>query len=573
MVFKKLKRQLAFSLSLCMMLPLCACSGYTPNTTQAPTSTTNPPLSEEAQTTAAATTIPATDAPVPVPNAPSFVLNVSGSAYETSANLTTVKVSSDVVNTVKKELFGDNISWRGEGYGIYNKDTDSFNTKLVEMIKKAGITTLRYPGGIEGDYLIWHQTIGENRTPQIDPFSKDYPTYASTNGVKYYPYFGWEEFMRLCIESETEAVVQLNAGTGTAKEAADLVKWCIDNGYPVSSYAIGNEVNFAEERVAGVRSTKTPEEYIEFANDVYAELGAIADDIELGVLGLPYGHALCRDAAWDRKILKALGDKIDFIDCHLAYAPYFTSASDSDTDIYKCYMAASTYIRNMIEREKNNISTYTDREDEIKIQVTEYGPMGTYYNGTVGAVFLASLLQVMANEPMISSANHLPMINHPAAANLIGYDPQNGREYYWDNVCTYIFRWYSEQSGRDVLSVNAETPTFSSKAVGLIPAVTKADMSSTAVYYDSETGSGTVFVINQSVDENMVFNIELPFGNIRITDLHELYSANPKQANSGVNPFRTMPREISHDDSVYNGTITLTSKPISVVRIDFEVVN
>lgn len=567
MHFKSLKKQLAFSLSLCMLLPICACSGDTSDTTDS-ASTTTPPTQSEASSTE-----PVTEAAPPAQNAPNFILDVSGSSYETNAKHTTVKVGSDSVNTVKKELFGDNISWRGEGYGIYNKDTDSFNAKLVEMIKKAGITTLRYPGGIEGDYFRWKETIGADRIPQIDPFSKDYPTYASVNGVKYYPYFGWEEFMRLCEATETEAVVQLNAGTGTPKEAADLVKWCIDNRYPVSSYAIGNEVNFAEERVAGVRSTKTIEEYIAFANEVYAELGDLADKIELGILGLPYGHALCRDAAWDRTVLKALGDKIDFIDCHLAYAPYFTSPSDNDTDIYKSYMASSTYIRTMIEREKENISTYTSRSDEIKIQITEYGPMGTYYNGTVGAVFLASLLQVMANEPMISSANHLPMINHPAAANLVGYDPRNVREYYWDNVCTYIFRWYSEQAGRGVLSIDADIPTFSAKAIGLIPNVVKADMSNTAVYYDKSTMTGTVFAINQSVDKNMVFDIDLPFGSIKITGISELYSSNPKKANSGTNPYGTVPRNISPKDEVYSGTVIITSKPISVVRIDFEVVD
>ncbi|MBQ2733545.1 MAG: hypothetical protein IJF74_05235 [Clostridia bacterium] len=569
MLFKKLKRQLAFSLSLCMLLPLCACSG-SPADTTAPTPKTEPaPTDEPAAST---TDAPETEPPSPVIDAPAFVLDVSGKAYELNDKHTTVKVSLDAVNTVKKELFGDNISWRGEGYGIYDKDTDTFNSTLVEMVKKAGITTLRYPGGIEGDYFRWQETIGDDRVPQIDPFSKDYPTYASVNGVKYYPYFGWEEFMRLCEATETEAIVQLNAGTGTPKEAADLVRWCIDNGYPVSSYAIGNEVNFAEERVAGVRSTKTPEEYIAFSNEVYEQLGSLADDIELGILGLPYGHGLCRDAAWDRQVLSALGDKIDFIDCHLAYAPYFTSPSDTDTDIYKCYMASTTFIKDMIEREKDNIETYTKRADEIKIQITEYGPMGTYYNGTVGAVFLASLLQVMANEPMISSANHLPMLNHPAAANLIGYDPQGIREYYWDNVCTYVFRWYSAQAGRDVLAIDTDVPTFYSKKVGLIPAVSKAEMSNTAVYYDKESKCGTLFVINQSVDKNMVFDIQLPFEAVKITAISDLFSANPKQANGPQNPYRTIPKNITPEEGVFSGSFTVTSKPISVVKIDFEVV-
>ncbi|MBO5649182.1 MAG: hypothetical protein J6S76_04650, partial [Clostridia bacterium] len=209
-----------------------------------------------------------------------FVLDVSDSSYETNEQQTTVTVSKDAVNTVKKELFGDNLSWRGNGYGVYDPETDSFNETLLEAIKNCGVTTLRYPGGIEGDYFIWHETIGEDRELQMDPFSSQYPTYyAGGDGKKYYPYFGLEEFMEMCTQIGIEAVVQLNAGTGTPKDAADLVRWCEEHNYPVSSYAIGNEVHFAEERVMFTRSTKTPEEYIDFANEVYAELGELADTV------------------------------------------------------------------------------------------------------------------------------------------------------------------------------------------------------------------------------------------------------------------------------------------------------
>ena len=42
------------------------------------------------------------------------------------------------------------------------------------------------------------------------------------------------------------------------------MRHCLDNGLDVASFAVGNEVHFAEERVAGVTVTKTPEEYIAF---------------------------------------------------------------------------------------------------------------------------------------------------------------------------------------------------------------------------------------------------------------------------------------------------------------------
>jgi len=96
-------------------------------------------------------------------------------------------------------------------------------------------------------------------------------------------------------------------------------------------------------------------------------------------------------------------------------------------------------------------------------------------------------------------------------------------------------------------------------------------MSSTAVYYDKESKTGTVFAVNQSVDKNMVFNIELPFERIKITAVTELFSSDPKLANSKTAPYNTEPKSYKIADKDFNGVITLTIKPISVVKIDFEV--
>ena len=560
------KRILAFILAAILCASVCGCTGSTPPVTDAPQGTE---LTEPTDTTATVTE-------PPEEGLKAFNADISGSAYKTYSRETTATVKNNAINTVKKELFGDNLSNRGNGYGVYLPETDSFNEKLVEAIKKSGVTTLRFPGGTQGDYMIWHEMIGTDRKAQIDPFSASYPTNTAKNGELFYPYFGWEEFMELCEVLGVEAVVQLNAGNGTAEDAAALIKWCEDNGYPVSSYCIGNEVNMNIENVDGMKVSKTPEQYIEFANKVYEEIGSLADDITLGVLALPDGHGLNHwGDQWDKKILKALGDKIDFIDCHYGYAVQNgTPHSYTDEEIFRAYMAAPTYIKSLIEKTKEEIKTYApDRADEISIQITEYGPIGTYNNASVGAVFLASIIQVMANEPMISSANHLPLLNHYAAANTVGYKNTNGTEYYWDNLTTFIFEWYTAQIGRQVLETELETFTFSSTAVGLTPGVMDAEMGNTAVYYDPETGEGSVFVINHSYERNMVTNVLLPFDEITVTGFHELYCDDPTAANSAQSPMLVTPKSYSiKKGRTYSGEMKITSKPISVVKIDFKVV-
>lgn len=505
-----------------------------------------------------------------------FSIDLSGSAYPTMSKHAVGTVGRETVNTVKKEIFGDNLAWRGSGYGVWDPVTKQLNGKLVDAIRACGVTTLRYPGGTEGDYFHWQETVGNDRKKQVDPFSNSYPTNATKKGVAYDPDFGLDEFLLLCEAAGVEPVIQLNAGDGTPEEAAALIRYCIDKGCSVSSFAIGNEVNMKGESIAGLTVSKTPEQYIAFAKKVYEELGDLADSVELGVIGLVEDHALNAYPEWDRKILSTLGDKIDFIDCHMAYAPYFTSNTDSEQDILRCYMAAPDYIRGLIRETKNEILTYSkDNSDHISIQITEYGPMGTYYNGTVGSVFLATLLQEMLAEPMISSANHLPMLNHPVAANLVGYAPASytgdGAEHFWDNTSTFVFRWYAEQIGRDVLKTELTSSTFSSKKIGLIPFIPNASSASMAAYFDQEQNKGTLFLINRSTTQNQAFDVTLPFGGIRITAVTELYSDDPTAANSWKDPYAVTPRSYRVDaKAVRDSAVSAVLKPISVLKIDFE---
>lgn len=505
----------------------------------------------------------------------SFFLDLSGTNYETEEKHVECFFSDQSVNTVKEAIFGDNISWRGSGYGVWDDSAKQLNQKLVDAIVKAGVRSLRYPGGCEGDYFHWNESIGVDRVPQIDPFSSEYPTYDAANGSRYMPDFGFDEFMQLCDAANIPAVIQLNAGTGTPEEAADLVKYCIEKNYNVSSFCIGNEVNMKDEHIEDLSVTKTPKQYIDFFDKTYAALGDMADRVEMGIIALPASHGLNFIRSWDKKVISALCDKIDFIDFHFGYSPYFTSADDNIEDIYRCYLASYAYVEQMIATAKDEITQYGGANaDNISIQITEYGPMGTYYNSVVGSIFLASELEVFLAEPRITSANHLPMINHPAAANLVGYFRDGENEYFWDNVCTYVFRWYEEQCGRAVLDGTVEASVFSSGKIGLIPAISDAKSANCTVYYDAETGEGSFFLTNRSMTSNQRFDVTLPFPQVRITSVAELYDPDPSAYNYYTSPDRVVPTTYeTAEDSVSEGTVSLITKPISLVRVDFKVEN
>ena len=512
-------------------------------------------------------TVPVAAEPVPV------VLQLAGE-YPLRNDAVSVDVSDTVVNTVVQGLFGANLSHRGNGYNIYNPETDSFHEAIMAQLKASGVSHLRYPGGIQGDYIHWNESVGENRIPQIDPFSASFPVNADKDGESYVIEFGPDEFARLCAEAGVQATVHLNAGNGSAEQAADWVRYYKEKGVDVASFCVGNEVCMAEERVEGMTVTKTPVEYVEFYKEVWKALDGAADGIEFGAIGITPSHPLNKYRQWDATVIAGLADKLDFIDVHIGYTPYFVNEGTPDEDVLRCMMASSTFVKLLIEEEKNIIANNAGQyADDISIQITEWGPLGgKYSNGVAGALYAASFLNTVTVEPKVSSACYLPLINHYDAANLLGSRTDGGRDEHWDNCVTFVFRMYARQTGRQVLSANVTgCKTFDSKRVGLVPGLSDIPDGEATVYFDPATGEGSIFLLNKSLEDAVSFQVQLPFQKVRLHSVEEIWDENPAVRNSYLDKQQFAPVVTQLDQQLTDGKLTVQSKPLSLLKIDFTV--
>lgn len=485
------------------------------------------------------------------------------------------------VNTVKTSIFGANVSWIDEGYGLWSTKDNAPYSVMTEKVKNSGVQHLRYPGGIEGDYLHWNEIIGPlaERKPQIDCFSTEFPTFDGYDGVLYPVEFGVDEFFSVCEAADVGATVQLNAGTGTPEEAAGYIDYLIEKGYidRVDSICVGNEVCMDNDKIEGVSVNKNPVDYSEFCKKVFELAGSgvvDSDDIVLGVIGITPSHPLCAYKTWDAVVLDSLADQIDFIDVHIGYSYYYQDEDTSDEDCVRCFMASSKWINSLIEEEESLIDRYAgDRADDIGIQMTECGPVGGKYpNSLAGSIFTADLYNTILRHPRVTAADYLPLLNHFASAQIIGactFTGATATETYWDNCASHVFRWYTDQIGRDVLRTQlAGFGTFDAAAVGLIPDIEDAPDADVQAFYDEATGEGTVFVLNKS-DRNRSFDIQLPTGRASITKVTELWHENPLISNSYYEPQNVMPSFMDDYNGEFNGSIALTAKPISLVKIDF----
>ena len=274
----------------------------------------------------------------------------------------TVRVTDRVLNTVKPQLFGDNIEWTNDGMGFWLPKEKKFDEKLVEEVRAAGVTHLRYPGGSLSDYFDWSKAVGDKRQPIPNPFAK---------GRLEEPRFGPAQFIALCRKLGIPGTITLNAGTGKPEDAAGWVKYCRDQGFPVTAFAVGNEIYMARPPEPIV---KTPDQYIDFYLKCRAAIEKVAPNTRLGVIGLHDTGAfpLNQHKDWMAKVLRALGDKIAFIDLHDGYAPAVRlvlgdpkAKACTDDEFVACFLGASVYVQENLDATKADLAKYAPGEARI----------------------------------------------------------------------------------------------------------------------------------------------------------------------------------------------------------------
>jgi hypothetical protein len=207
----------------------------------------------------------------------------------------------------------------GTGLGINDAVWDSQlgTTAVSDLLKNAGVQTMRYPGGSYGDIYHWQNNTAPGGF--VAP-GTDFDTFiASTQRVGAQP------------------VIIANYGTGSPQEAADWVRYAnVTKGYGAKYWEIGNELygngHYGADWEADNHADKSPTGY---ANGVvaYAEaMKAVDPSIKVGAVltmaaNWPDGLVGGGDSGtWNKTVLSIAGPKIDFVILH--WYPSHTDAAD-----------------------------------------------------------------------------------------------------------------------------------------------------------------------------------------------------------------------------------------------------
>ena len=136
------------------------------------------------------------------------------------------------VGAIDPNLYGSFLEHLGRAVyeGVYEPghktaDENGFRRDVLDLVKELNVPIVRYPGGNFLSGYDWRDGVGpkSSRPKRLDL------AWFSTETNE----FGTDEFMKWCRAAGITPMLGVNMGTGTIRDAAQLVEYCNHAGGPV----------------------------------------------------------------------------------------------------------------------------------------------------------------------------------------------------------------------------------------------------------------------------------------------------------------------------------------------------
>ncbi len=255
----------------------------------------------------------------------------------------------NIVAKVEDSVYSSFIEHMGRAIytGIYEPghrtaDKEGFRNDVLDVVKPLALEYVRYPGGNFVSGYNWRDGIG----PKNDrPIRMELAWEAIETNQ-----FGIDEFMSWAEKAGIKPMIAVNLGTGTPKEAAELLEYLNapkgstslamlreQNGHPepygIELMCLGNEMDGPWQIGA-----KTPVEYAKIAHETAKLLKLVDPKVKLVACGSSY-WGIPTFGTWERTVLRECWDCIDYLSLHTYYADeddtgsFLSRSQDMDTFI------------------------------------------------------------------------------------------------------------------------------------------------------------------------------------------------------------------------------------------------
>ena len=380
-----------------------------------------------------------------------------------------------------------------------------FDPQAVAQLRALRTGWIRWPGGNLASGYRWLDGVGPwDRRPSLP--NPSWPGLSSN-------FVGTDEYLHLSELVGTEPLITVNAGDGTAEEAARWVEYAngdtttamgrlrARNGHPqpygVRYWNVGNEL-WGHWQVGYTNPTDHAHRYARFARAMRAA------DPSIRVIANGHGgHSESPPDPWNQPLLDLYGDELDIIDVHTYVGvPDETGLSPMDRAFLLSAIPLS-YERWLSEFRDDLLRRDLD---DVRVIVGEYN--GSIRSASEEADRLAALLIYAAYlHAFIRQGEYI------IGANATEYSPFNPRALPFGRMHPRydLFRTYAEIAGTVPVEATIETPVVQQRRrVGrdVIP-IFNLPLVDAVALKDPADGSLGISLINRHMEEAIEIEVRL----------------------------------------------------------------
>ncbi len=481
------------------------------------------------------------------------------------------------IGDVRRRLFGSFLEHMGRAIygGIYEPghpaaDADGWRRDVLEYVRDAGVSIVRYPGGNFVSGYDWEDGVGprEQRPTRLDLAWRS----LETNEV------GTDEFLAWAQLAGAEAMLAVNLGTRGVDAARNLVEYVnapvgshhadrrAANGRPepygVPVWCLGNEMDGPWQLGA-----KDAVEYGKLAAEAGKAMRLVDPSIELVVVGSSHS-SMPTFGAWESTVLDLAWDVADHISLHTYYDPadfegvdaYVAAALDLDRMITTVAATADAVAGRRRSRKRLGICV-----DEWNVWHQTANPAHVDYTGPWrDAPALAEDVHDMADAlvvgcMLITLLRHADRVRSACLAQLVNVIPSirtlpGGPA--WRQTSYWPFLHAARYGRGTVLRVEPSGPTYEAEGEGTVPG-----LEATAVH-DADAGTLTVFAVNRLTAPLPLRAVLRDLDGVRVAEHLVLADEDPRACNTAEDPDRVVPRA-GTGAAVDGGVLRVDLPPLS----------
>ena len=423
------------------------------------------------------------------------------------------------IGEIDRRVFGSFIEHLGRAVygGIYEPghpmaDEDGLRLDVIKMINELDVPIVRYPGGNFVSGYNWEDGVGpvESRPPRLDL------AWGVTEPNK----FGTNEFMKWCQKAKAAPMMAVNLGTRGPDEAIALVEYCnhksgskyadmrISHGYKdpwgVKLWCLGNEMDGPWQMCA-----KTAEEYGRVANEAAKMMKWVDSSIETVLCGSSSRY-MNTFGEWEQKTLEIAYDNVDYVSLHQYYdnhrqdtASFLAKNLDLDDFIYSVICVCDYVKAKKRTKKQINLSFdewnvwYHSNGAPVERWSTAPNQLEDIYNFEDALVAACMLITLLRHADRVKIACLAQLVNVIAPI----FTKTGGGAF--RQTIFYPFAAMSKYARGNALKPIIECGKYDCKDFTDVPYL------ESVASYDEENGEIALFVVNRSMEEDVLLDVSL----------------------------------------------------------------